>query len=106
MWKDGYYRWLLNGTLQAEGIPSIDINETNYNETAQRYTWTLVATNTLNGVVGCNVEIPFSFNLWPVIETPTSIEVSELNVASGSTITLNVSPTAASGGYMYHWNYN
>lgn len=99
------YEWYLNGELQADGQPSLAINETNYNETVVTHDWVLVATNTLNGETGCRTEIPYTYALWPVIETPTTFDVSQANVSNGSTIVLSVAPQAASGGYMYQWNY-
>lgn len=100
------YEWYLNGSLQSDGTSNLDINETNYNELVETYNWELIATNTLNGVVGYTTRIPFTYNLWPVIETPSAFEVSNENVRNGSTIALNVVPAAATGGYMYTWNYN
>lgn len=99
------YEWYLNGELQADGQPSLAINETNYDETVANHNWVLVATNTLNGETGSRTEIPYTYALWPVIETPTTFDVSQANVSNGSTIVLSVAPQAASGGYMYQWNY-
>lgn len=100
------YVWYLNGEIQSDGRPSLEINETNYTETVVTHNWVLRAENTLEGVVGCSKEIAFTYNLWPVIEAPTSFDVSHANVSNGSTIVLSVSPQAASGGYQYTWNYN
>ncbi len=100
------YEWYLNGTFQADGQPMLAINETNYGEYVENHDWTLIATNTLNGEVGSRTTINYTYALWPVIEAPTSFEVSQSNVSNGSTIVLNVAPKAASGGYMYEWSYN
>ncbi len=108
--KGGYtngwsYQWSLNGQYLVEGIPSLVVTETNYGDDAEMFNWELVATNTLNGIVGSSTVIPFSTCLWPVIKAPEGFVISTLDTTCGNTVSLSVIPDKASGGYNDQWVY-
>lgn len=106
-YTDGWtYEWSLNGNPLSNTTKDLSINESNSGETVETYNYTLVAVNTLNGVEGSRTTINFDTQIWPIIDAPTGFHVSQLEIANGETLSLNVVPQAATGGYNYEWTYS
>lgn len=106
------YEWTLfidkdeKGQKQGFDGPSLSISENNYTGKAVYYDWMLVATNKIGNTIGSSTPIHYTYTLWPEKIVPERFVISNYSISNGSTITLNVDPTAASGGYEYTWNYN
>ncbi len=99
------YRWSLNGQYLLDGIPSLEVTETNYGDDAEDFHWELEATNTLGGIIGSQTVITFDTRVWPVINAPDNFALSTLNITSGGTVVLSVVPEKATGGYNNQWLY-
>lgn len=108
--KGGYangwsYSWTRNGEAVEGNEAQYDVYETNNGDIREDYIWTLLATNELNGEVGCQKVLQYEYTIWPQIETPDEFNLSRTAVRNGGIVEF-ATDKAATGGYLYRWYYD